>query len=84
VAIDRETGIDDDYEKWVEENEEGLKDEYIEHLSDKGKLYEYVFFWEGGEAERNRQAAKAREAWESYLQAAYDEYCDEEGPYEDS
>jgi hypothetical protein len=72
------------FEEWADKNEEFVRDEYIGYLGDKGRLYDYVFFWEGGEAEIARQAAKAREAWESYLQAAYDEYCDEEGPYGDS
>lgn len=60
------------FEEWLEREEGDLRYEYAEYLADKklDHLVEQVFWWEA-----MTDAKKAREAWETWVWATYEEAC---------
>ena len=65
---------------WLERNEGDLRYQYAEYLANKklDHLVEQVFWWEA-----MTDAKKAREAWEKWLWASYEEYIQNGGDDEE-
>ena len=59
------------FEDWLASNKGDLRYEYAEYLANKklDHLVEQVFWWEA-----ITDAKKAREAWETWLWATFEEY----------
>lgn len=60
------------FEDWLEREEGDLRYEYAEYLAQKDldHLVEQVLWWEAV-----KDANKAREAWETWVWATYEEAC---------
>lgn len=69
----------DNFTRWFEENEETLREDYIKYLTEKGDLFDSVFFFDcdwkwANNIERLKKAAEAADrAWNDYVVERYDE-----------
>lgn len=64
-----------EYEMWYEDNEAELQDAYVEYLTERGELLDYVFFWDRSGDRLIDWKMKAERLWDDFVQASYDEAC---------
>ena len=74
-----------DYSDWLERNENGLREGYIDYInqSKAHDIYEYVFWWDGGDEGILRQAKAERAQFENWCQAQFEKACADNSDSED-